>query len=53
MRICTSPIVDGQIFQFDKKTRRYLYLKTPITGYVYNENNSDTNTMNAGTCQKF
>ena len=52
-RVCYPTYHNGELFQFDIKTLRYLYSNTPITGYVRNYRDSDTNVIEVGTCQKF
>jgi len=52
-RVCYPPSHNGELFQFNFKTLRFLYVNTPITGYVHNYGNSDSNAIEVGTCQKF
>ena len=49
--VCYDTFNAGTLFQFDKKTLRYLYAFLGTTGYL--ENTNDTNNMEGGTCQKF
>ncbi len=41
----------GVFFMFDKKTLRYVRVAAPPTGYL--SEGRDTNTIYAGTCEKF
>ena len=51
VRICYYNLHSGEVFTFDIKTLRYLYLIGVPSGYV--ENRQDTNSLHAGTCKKF
>jgi len=50
---CYSKLDTGDIFLFDKQTHRFFYVYGNVAGYLRNKKNSDTNTIYAGTCQKF
>jgi len=51
VRICYYNLHSGEVFTFNTKTLRYLYLIGVPSGYV--ENRLDTNSLHAGTCKKF
>ena len=51
LRICHHSFNSGKLFQFNRKSLRFLYAETPATGFL--ENGPDTNTIFAGTCQKY
>jgi len=53
IRICDSQQQNGNFFQFNKTDLRFLYLITDVRGYLYDQKDSITNSMDAGTCQKF
>ena len=53
VRICVPDLQSGMLFQFDYLTLRFLYSQTPVSGYLGNSHNADTNGIIAGTCQKF
>ena len=53
MRVCFYDTISGVNFQFNKETLRFLLSQTQIQGYLINGKDADTNTIYAGTCQKF
>ena len=50
---CYQKYDSGDMLVFNKDNLRFLYVYGNSSGYLFNKSNSDTNTMNAGTCQKF
>ena len=53
VRVCSYDTISGVNFQFIKETLRFLLSQTQIQGYLINGKDADTNTIYAGTCQKF
>ena len=53
MIVCYSKLNSGDVFSFDYNNLRFFHSWTPVTGYLHNTKNADTNSMYAGTCQKF
>jgi hypothetical protein len=51
--VCYDSHDFGLVFTFDKQTHRFFYMNGTIFGYLHNEKDSDTNSIYAGTCQKF
>jgi len=49
--VCISEYNVGETFAYDRKTKRFMNYSAAASGFV--ENNTDTNTMTAGTCEKF
>ena len=51
--VCYHEYNNGDVFLFNKKQQRFLLMVGNVFGYVDNEKDSGTNSMQAGTCQKF
>ena len=55
LRVCYPWRITGEVFSFDKKSLRFLFVSGFLTGWILqdNYNDPDTNSMTAGTCKKF
>ena len=51
--VCYDKNNTGNVFQFDTKTLRFLFVQASIYGFLDNSKDSDTNAIFPGTCQKF
>ena len=51
LRVCYRKDNNGELFQFDTNSLRFLFNSTSTTGFL--ENDYSTNAIYAGTCQKF
>jgi hypothetical protein len=51
--VCYDKHNNGNVFQFDTKTLRFLFVQASIYGFLDNGKDSDTNAIFPGTCQKF
>ena len=51
-RVCTHEYLNGESFQFDKKTHRFLYAIIDVAGYL-DDKKSNTPALVGGTCKKF
>ena len=50
--VCKSKFADGNFFNYNTKTKKFIYSQSTIWGYI-SDQFDDTNTISVGSCQNF
>ena len=51
--VCSSGYKNGGAFLYNLSTKRFVFSNPSIAGFIENSKEPDTDSMEAGTCQKF